>query len=127
MAVFHFHCSAPRGMIFTALCKCLLTLLDTLDNCLNLTNAELCLFLAACSAKPLLLEDTCAMHSIIWLSKYIYMYIFFPCGEIYLFIYSLFLYLSSFPFTRALPDDLIHTALLVLVVYINIYSCLLVY
>lgn len=40
-----------------------------------------------------------------------------------LFIYFLlFLYLSSFPFIRALPDDLIHTALLILVVCINIWK-----
>lgn len=34
----------------------------------------------------------------------------------------LFLYLSSFPFTRALPDDLNHTALLILLVYIDIWK-----
>lgn len=68
MAVFHFHCSAPCDVMFTALYKRLLSLL-TLNKCLNVRNAELCDFLAACSAKPLSLGETCAMHSVICLSK----------------------------------------------------------
>ena len=91
-------------MIFTAWCKCLLTLLDTLNNCLNLTNAELCYFLAACGAKPLLLEDPCAVHRIIWLSKYICIYLFHVEGFIYLFIVVSILEQLSFH-KGSLPDD----------------------
>lgn len=114
MAVFHSHCSAPCGMVFTALCECLLTLLHFLGNCLNLKNAELCYFLAACSAEPSLLEDTCAMHSIIRIFKYKYVYTCSLWKD--LFICLLFFYLSILPFIKALPDDIIHTALLILVV-----------
>lgn len=115
MAVFHSHCSAPCDMVFTALWKCLLTLLHFLGNCLNLKNAELCYFLAACSAEPSFLEDTCAMHTIIWIFLiYVCMYLFPLERLVCLFI----IFLLKHPFIRALPDDF-DTAPLILVVLLT--------
>lgn len=67
---------------------------------------------SACSAEPSLLEDTYAMHSIIRIFKYMYVYTSLWKD---LFVYLLFFYLSILPFVRALPDDF-HTALLILIV-----------
>lgn len=56
-----------------------------------------------------------------FLNIYIRVYICFVWID--LFIYLLFfLYFSSFPYIRALPDGLIHAALLILDVYIDIQN-----